>query len=269
MRSFVTIDGKPVDGDLPLRSLFYGEGVFETFRWKGRPPVFFGHHLKRMERGCKFLCVPFSPKRIVWAVERTVELAGIDDARVKVCVVSLGPLRFSSRPAASRTVVLVERYRIKAGPWKCCIATTRRNSSSPLCKIKSLNYLENVVARRTAEGKGFDEAIFLNERAEVAEGTTTNIFWINDGRLFTPAIDCGALPGITRKVVMDLAKDAGVEVVEGCFKLKSLLNSQGAFLTNSIIGLVEIETIEKTQLERGGELIKGLRERLFTALGWK
>ena len=149
------------------------------------------------------------------------------------------------------------------------VASTRRNSSSPLLAVKSLNYLENIVARREAERLGHDESVFLNESGYLAEGCSTNIFWAKNGSLFTPELSCGLLPGITREALISVAKKLGMKVKEGRFKLASMLGSQGAFLTNSLIGITPVSWVDDVKLASDEKIFIRLRDSLDKKLGWR
>lgn len=266
---FLFLDKKPFTGKLPLRSLMFAEGVFETFRWKKSHPAYLSAHLDRLSRGAEFLKIP-SPGHdyLKGAIGNAVEHSKLDDAYVKVCLLSSGPKKFSDLPGDSQVLVLVRMYEPQREQMTAHVASSRRNSSSPLVGIKTTNYLENVLARREAKSLGYDEAIFLNERDEITEGTATNLFWVKDGKLFTPAVDCGLLPGITRKVILSLAPELGFEVREGGFGLEDVLSSQGAFLTNSLVGVTALTEVDGRKIHLNVENFKKIRRSLFKKLGW-
>ncbi|MEM2878839.1 MAG: aminotransferase class IV [Candidatus Hadarchaeales archaeon] len=267
MRTLFFRGGRPC-GE-PSRSELYGEGVFETFRWHRGPPVLLDEHVERMRRGAEFLGIPFPGKgAVVREVSSAVESSGIEDARVKVCLLSRGKGRFSSAPDGSELLTAVGRYMKPKTEMKCCIVEFRRNSSSPLLQHKTLNYLENVVARREAERRGADEALFLNDRNEVAEGAATNVFWFRDGKLFTPSRECGILPGITRKLLISIARGLGIEVIDGRFFAESVLSADEVFLTNSLIGMARVVEINGNAIGGRTEAFSELREALLRELGW-
>jgi len=269
MKEFLFLDGKPLEQKLPLRSLFYGEGLFETFRWHDSPPVFLEKHIARMKRGSGLLSIPFpSEEKIKNAVEDAVNKSGVKDAYVKLCLLSSGSLKFHERADESQVLVVVRGYEPPKEYMRAHVAPFKRASSSPLPRVKSLNYLENVLARREAERMGYDEALFLNERGEVTEGSSTNVFWVRGGVLHTPAPECGLLPGITREALISLAPELDLEVKEGKFNLDEVLTSRGAFFTNSLIGITAITEIDKTRVIVDGKLFSKLRRSLFHKLGW-
>jgi 4-amino-4-deoxychorismate lyase len=266
---FLFLDDGLLDQKLPLRSLFYAEGVFETFRWKGSPPVFLDKHLGRMKHGAELIGIPFpGEKSLKDAVERAAGRSKIADAHVKLCLLSSGPLKFYERSDGGRVLVSVNEYNPPKEYMRGHVTPSKRLSTSPLLGIKSLNYLENVLARRRAESRGYDEAIFLNERDEVTEGSATNIFWVKDGVLHTPGVECGLLPGITRGALISVAPELGFEVKEGRFGLNDVLTSQGAFFTNSLIGIAALAEVDKAGIIVNGGLFTKLRGALFETLEW-
>lgn len=261
------MDGEPLK-KFPLRALFYAEGLFETFRWKGSPPVLLDKHIERMKRGAELVGIPFPEAQLKTAVEEDVRSSAIADAYVKLCLLSSGPLKFYERSRAGHVLVLVKEYEQPKEYIRAHVSQFRRLSTQPLLRIKSLNYLQNVIARREAEGKGYDEAIFLNERGEVTEGNATNIFWVKGNILHTPAAECGLLPGITREMLTSLAPELGMEVKEGRHDINDVLSSDGAFLTNSLVGITAITEIDKVGIILDGKLFTKLREPLFRKLQW-
>jgi len=269
MKEFVFINGQVFSEGFPLRSLFYGEGVFETFRWRGTHPVLWNNHMERMKMGAKLLCIPFpQPQNTLVDIEKAVLEAKITDAYVKICLLSKGGSFFYEAPQESTLLVVVREYQTPKEPVKVHISSFRRNSSSPLSTIKSLNYLENIVARREAMGLGFDEGVFLNEAGEVAEATASNIFWLKKGVLYTPSLECGVLPGVIRALLIETARDLGIEVVEGKFSLSGLLSSQGVFLTNSLMGIASVAQIVEHKIDDGSSEALRLKTSILEKLNW-
>jgi len=266
---FLFLDGNPLLEKIPLRSLLYAEGVFETFRWNGSSPAFLERHLARMKQGSEFLSIPFpGEENVKNALEDAIRRSNLTDAYVKICLLSSGSARFYEEAVKSHVLAVVRSYEPSKEHMRANIASFKRNSSSPLLRMKSLNYLENVLARREAGNRGCDEAIFLNERGEIAEGSSTNIFWVKGGMLYTPAVDCGLLPGITREVLISLAPGLGLEVEEGRFGLDEVLSSDAAFLTNSLIGMSALSDVDGTKIALEAKLFTRLRTALFQKLGW-
>lgn len=269
MEELVFINGKRLKEPPALRAIFYGEGVFETFRWMSSPPVFLSLHLQRMRRGAEYLGIPFPGEaEALLGIEDAVEKAGGDDLHVKACLWGEGDTVFHSRPRAASFLVSV-KPRV-AGPeaislWVC---GERRTAQSRLFSHKTLNYLGNVVAKREALEKGFDDALFLDTNGRVAETSCHNVFWVKGKTLFTPSFECPILPGVTREIVLRLAGQLGYESLCGGFSLDELLSSDYAFLTNAVAGIVYISEVDGNPMPPAPRSYKSVRESLLLEFGW-
>lgn len=269
MKNFLYMNEELIERDLPLRSIFYGEGLFETFRWNKTAPVFLNKHLERMKQGAELLKIPFPGKsKLKKRVEKAIEKSDLEDAYAKLCLLSSSPAKFYSEANEESVLVMTRKYKKPNKRMKVCIASAKRHSSSPSLYIKSINYLENVLTRRKSINQGYDDAIFLNEREEVSESTSANLFWVKEDTLYTPTVECGLLPGITREALISLAPNLGFEVEEGNFKLDKVYNSEGIFLTNALMGIAEVTKIGEKETSPSEKLFKKLRKSLFEELGW-
>lgn len=269
MAEHIFIEDRPVSESLPLRALFYGEGLFETFRYKSRLPALFERHYERMRRGAEYLGIPmFSLSYIEELVNNAVSAAGIEDAYVKVCLLSDGSTLFYDLPSKSAILTIVREYKVPPAPLTLCVSSTRRNSTSPLSHLKSLNYLENVLARREAVSSGFSECLFLSDTGHVAECSAANIYWIRDGILYTPSIECGVLSGTTREILLDLAGNIGLDVREGHYSPDDLYECELALATNALIGVMPVSIIGHISLDVDTTHLDSLRTALFERLCW-
>jgi len=249
MKEYIFIDGEPFKERFPLRSLFYGEGLFETLRWKGELPVFWNKHIERMKKGAVVLGIPFpGDEAVKEGVENAIFDSQIPDAYVKICLLSHGISIFYENPEGYSLLVIVREYKPTLEPVRAHISSFRRSSTSPILKLKSLNYLVNILARREAGELGFDEAIFLNDKEELCEASASNLFWFERETLCTPSLECGLLPGVIRGVVIEFTREMGIDVKEGRFGLDSLKSSKGGFFTNSLIGAIAIANIDRFKL---------------------
>ncbi len=138
----------------------------------------------------------------------------------------------------------------------------RRERESALSRIKSINYLPNILAKLEAKQKGADEGIMLNSRGHLTEATVSNIFLISQGRLLTPSLESGPLPGITRKTVIELAPTLGLEVSEREIKLSELMEAEEAFLTNSGQEVVPLTEVNGRPIGQGrpGKVTKAISQ---------
>ncbi len=264
------MNGERIRDELPLRALSYGEGTFETFRFNSTLPVLFNNHIERMREGAELLGIPILEKQYISdLVSSAISESGISDAYVKVCLLSEGNTPFYEYAEKAGVLVIVKEYSVSPEPVKARLCSFRRNSDSPLIRIKSLNYLENILARRQATASGCDEALFLNERNEIAEGSASNVFWVKDSVLFTPSIDCGVLPGVTRSLLVDYASEIGFELREGRYLLQELIESEFAFFTNALTGLRQIKSVNHTNLPIDNPAQNAIRNFLFRTLLWE
>jgi branched-subunit amino acid aminotransferase/4-amino-4-deoxychorismate lyase len=124
------------------------------------------------------------------------------------------------------------------------VSPYRYNTFSPLVGIKSLNYLDQVLAWEEAQARDFDEAAMLNERGEIVSATMANIFWVKDGTLLTPALSTGALAGVTRGAVTELAAKLFIPVIEGVYELVDLTEADEIFLTSASYGVASVTTFD-------------------------
>jgi len=131
-----------------------------------------------------------------------------------------------------------------SGPASLVIVSVRRNESSATSRLKTLSYLDNVLARREARGLGADEAVMLNVAGEVVCAAAANLFWISEGRLCTPALECGVLDGIARGQILQLARAMEVTVCEVRAGAPALARAEAIFLTNSLIGVRAVSRLE-------------------------
>jgi 4-amino-4-deoxychorismate lyase len=269
MTDYLFIDGSRVETSLPMRSLFYGEGLFETFRYKNRLPVLIDNHLERMEMGSKLLKVPFPEKEYIKdLVKKAVQESKFKDAYVKICLLSNGESLFYRTAKTSQLLVIVKKYVHPKQFVKIKVNSFKRISESPLFGVKSLNYLENILARREASLSGFDESLMLNERDEVTECSASNIFWFKDNTLFTPSGECGLLCGTTRDLILNFMPEYGISTVECKFSLTDLKDAEFVFITNSLIGCAPVSEVEGYSFNAEHDLFTKIRNSLLQKLNW-
>ena len=213
------------------RGFLLGDGVFETIRATAGRPRHLGHHLARLRHGAAVLAIP-----VPWPDEQLAEaigqVAGAADQAVRVTL-SRGPGgRGVSPPPDTHPTLLITAAPLPppGGPLNAVLATTtRRNEHSPLSRIKSLNYLDSILARAEAAQAGADEAILLNTAGRVAEAAAGNLFVLHGGTWRTPPVTEGALPGIARLLLL-AAGHAG----EAALAADVLLEVDAAFVSSSL-----------------------------------
>ncbi|MBI3549599.1 MAG: branched-chain-amino-acid transaminase [Elusimicrobia bacterium] len=235
--------------------LLYGDGVFEGIRAYNGRIFHLREHLARLFNSAKgiLLDVPWSRHEVEQAILETVRLNGFKDAYIRVVLTrGVGDLGLDMRKCKKATLIIIAD-KIQLYPesvykkgLELITSSLRRISPDMLSpSIKSLNYLNNILARAEATRAGAQEAILLNQDGHVAECSGDNIFFLRDGKLYTPPVWAGILEGVTRNVVMKLAKDhLKLEVLEEIFTCFELYRAEEVFVTGTgaeIIGVTKID----------------------------
>ena len=252
---FVHLNGEIVpesEAVVPVsdRGFMYGDGVFETIRvHKGMTLRWFAH-MDRLRSGLEQLEIPYQldTRTLHESARELIEQNQLSDAVLRVQI-TRGPGKrgYSPKGADSPTIVITAHTApplIEAQPrWSLAESSVRIQSDNPLTSVKSLNKLPNILAKAEADRADCNDAVLLNERSEVAEATCANIFWMRDGKVFTPPLESGALPGVTRNFVSDLAAMGEIELKETPTTMADLREAEGIFLSLSSLVLVEVDAI--------------------------
>jgi len=246
----------------------YGDGIYETMRAYDGTVFMLDRHIGRLNRSASLiqLTVP-SPEVIRDAVYETIRANGLKSVYVRVTVSrGKGPLGLDPSLCPKPTFVVItkefeeypEKYYSEGVTF--IIAKTRRNLREALNpKIKSLNFLNNILAKIEAKERGAYEALMLNAEGLIAEGTVCNIFFVRDNILCTPSVDTGVLDGITRELVIDLAKETGMQVKEGHFSPADLFSASEVFFTNTTSEVMPVSQVEDV-IYPVGNLTRRLRK---------
>jgi len=230
------------------RGFLLGDGLFETVLFRAGQPVLWEAHVARLCRGCATIGLPPpDAERLLAEARRVLADRGLEDARAAVRLTwtagSGGRGLGRPEPLTPRLIAAAAVSARPEGPATVMVSAIRRNPGSPSARLKSLNYLDNVLARREAAAAGADEALLLDTAGHVACATAANLFWITDGRLYTPSLSCGVLDGIMRAQVI-----AAAPVEEVRAKLDIVLKAEAAFLTSSLIGLRTVKALGERSL---------------------
>jgi branched-chain amino acid aminotransferase/4-amino-4-deoxychorismate lyase len=231
------------------RGLLLGDGLFETVLWTGRGLAAWGEHVARLQAGCAVIGLPApAAARLHDAAVAAVEQAGLSDGRaaVRLTWTAGSGGRGLDRPDDPTPALLAAASPAPArtAPSRLAVSAVRRNDGSPAARLKTLAYLDNVLARREARLAGADEAVMLNTRGEVACAAAANLFWFEDDRLITPALSVGVLAGVARAAVLRLAPTLGLAVEEAVVRPRALRDVRGLFLTNSLIGVRPVAALD-------------------------
>jgi len=262
----IYLNGELVDEDEAKVSVFdhgllYGDGVFEGIRAYNGKIFKEDEHVRRLYNSAKaiMLEIPLSPKEFKQAMYDTMAANDLTDAYIRAVVTrGVGDLGLDPRKCPKPTVFIITAS-IELYPEEfyqkgldLITASTRQKAGDSLSpRIKSCNYLNNILAKIEGIRAGCIEAIMLNAKGEVAECTGDNIFIIVDGVLKTPPPDAGILQGITRGVVIEIARVAGMPVQEVPLTRFDLYAADECFLTGSAAEVIPVVTIDERQIGDG------------------
>ncbi len=253
--------------------LLYGDGVFEGIRVYNMRVFLLAEHVERLYESALAirLVIPMTPAQMTAAVEQTVAANGITNGYVRLVITrgagSLGlDIRRTSHPQViiiADTIKLYSEELYQQG-LKIITASTLRNHPGALSpRIKSLNYLNNILAKIEGTDVGCEEALMLNHKGDIAECTGDNIFIVKRGVLKTPSPDAGILEGITRNCVIQLAEQAGIPVQQVTLQRHDVYTADECFLTGTAAEVIAVVGIDGRTIGAGvpGPLTQDLRAR--------
>jgi branched-subunit amino acid aminotransferase/4-amino-4-deoxychorismate lyase len=242
------------------RTLFFGEGLFETFRvYKGRKLAFVEDHMDRMAAGCRFFGLPFSRQKAVVALKLALgEMPHHTEARLRLDLISYGNQGVEETTFETTWEPLQGISASESSGVRLALAPFQRFSGSPLVRFKTTSYLENIFVFNWARRQGFFDALFTNERGEITEGSITNVFFLSNGHIYTPPTEAGLLPGVTRKQIINVARMLDFSLTESTVIPADLNRFDGAFVTNSLIEVLPVSTVGDTHYGIP-EMIEALR----------
>lgn len=239
----------------------YGLGVFETFRIYNGHPFLLDDHLERLNASVDVLNIEaeFTREKTVKILDGLLAKNNFLDAYIRFNVsAGNGEIGLQTDRYQKPNVIVFAKSLPPAGDMsekKASLLDLRRNTPEGSERLKSHHYLNNVLAKREAGPAMDTEGIFLTSEGFLAEGIVSNIFWYSEGILYTPAVETGILNGITRRFVIALARNAGIEVREGFYKKEEAEAADEIFLTNSIQEIVPVTDFSgKSFPGKSGEL---------------
>ncbi|MFA5384028.1 MAG: aminotransferase class IV [Eubacteriales bacterium] len=259
--NIVCVNGSFIGSDQPAinpldQGLLYGFGLFETVLVKEGYPSLIRQHINRLFSSAEKigLTIPFSIGELIWLVEQTIKKNNINTGSIRLTITA-----GNDKSAISTALTLIifgrqplaythDHYKhgLTAG-----FADIKRNEYSPLVRLKTINYLENLLAKRHAQTRGWDEALFLNTSGNLAEGSMSNIFLVKNGGVITPNPGEGLLPGIIRHYLLEKCIALGIPAEERIVSEKELWEADECFLTNSLMGVIPLVKINGKKIGDG------------------
>lgn len=265
MRGLVYINGKLIPGEEAKVSVFdhgflYGDGLFETMRAYQRRIFRLEHHLQRLFLSLEYLkfLIPFNFDYLKEAIYKTIEANRLEDAYIRLNV-TRGEGATVPDPAtckAPNLIIITREYvpyssALYQKGYKGKIVGVKPSPHMPTISMKTLNFLNHIIAKMEAKASGFNEGIMVNTDGFVTEGTVSNIFMIKGGSLFTPAKEVGLLPGVTRQAVLEIAEAKGLKTREAKITINELLMAEEAFLTNALIEILPLVRVDEHPIGKG------------------
>jgi len=230
--------------------LLYGDGIFEGIRFYNGRVFRLEEHLERLWDSARSICleIPMTRQQMTEALLETIRQNHLRDGYIRLIVTrGVGNLGLNPEQCKNPSVIIIaatialyhqDFYR--KGLNIITVATRRSNPASLNPAVKSLNYLNNVMARIEANLAGADEALMLNDAGNIAECTADNVFIIKHGQIFTPPITAGALRGITRSIVFDIAAEFDLKVMQANFTRHDIFVADECFLTGTAAEIVPV-----------------------------
>ena len=244
------------------RGYTLGDGVFETVRLAGGQPAQLHRHLRRLRQGAAVLEIPlpWSDAALAAAFVATAAANGTQDGVARLTL-SRGPApRGVLPPASQHPTVLITAGAMPASAQEVraiLCTVTRRNEASPLSRIKSLNYLDGVLARMEASRRNADDALLLNTRGMLAEASAANLVVLSGGRLMTPPVADGVLPGIVRELLIERCG-----MIETTLRPEMLFQAEAVLLSSSL-GLRSVTALDEQALGVRDDILATLERQVM------
>lgn len=277
---YVYLNGRLVPRSEAVVSVFdhgflYGDGVYETLKVYNNVVFMLDEHLRRLFRSASLigLDIPGNADSIRLAVYETLTANALKNAYVRITVSrGHGPIGLDPDLCTVPTlVVIADDFKDYPKAFyengvRLIIPRTRRNLREAINpQIKSLNFLNNILAKIEAKQAEAYDALMLNVSGHLAEGTVTNAFFLQDDVLCTPSVECGILDGITRGIVLDLARREGLTVKEGFFTKEDIYGAGEVFITSTMLEVMPVSMVDDRRFEVGRTarlLLKAYRQEV-------
>jgi len=267
-KTVTTINGRFVEKKDALISVFdnsllYAEGLFETFLAIDDRIIFVEDHLKRLYKGAEVigLKIPVSSDKLIKWMIKTARLHPGKIKKLRMTITSGEASKWIGKQGKSQVILSASPHKMPEKPFALLVSQYRVDQNSIFRRIKTISYAIHAVALKQAHEKKYDDALMLNEKGNIAEVTSANIFWVEKGKIFTPPINAGCLEGVTRKSVLTESRKIGIEISERNITLSKMLKADEIFISSSlklIIGVGKIIEGRKVHLIPAGPVTSAL-----------
>lgn len=236
------------------RGLLLGLGLFETILAVDGRPIHVDLHEARMKASCMRLGWKPEFPDLTGVMEELIRVNELAEgrARLRLSITGGSGLIHDLSLGADHVIWITATPAADAPPSTSAnLSPWRRNENSALAGLKCASYAENLIALEHATAAGFEETLFLNTAGHLCEAATSNVFVVKDGAVFTPPLDSGCLPGVTRQVVIEMTARLGISCIESGLTIDDLHSADEIFLTSSIRGVMGLARFENRDLPTG------------------
>ncbi len=253
-------------------ALLYAEGLFETLLVVKDRIIFLDEHLARLATGSKTIGMPLpvDEARLKRWMARTAQAHLGNVKKLRLTLTSGESARWVGRQGKAHVIISAADHIIPTVPYRLWTSPFRVDDRSVFRQIKTISYAINAAAYRQAAKRDFDDALLLNEREEVAEATSSNLFWVTGGTIYTPPLSAGCLAGVTRRLLFREATKLGLKLKEQRGTLAELASADEVFISSSlklVIGVSEIRVGRRVLRFGRGDLTARLRDHFFALAG--
>ena len=248
--------------------LICGWGIFTTLRISRGEAFAYERHWRRLEKdaGLTRLPMPYTAAKVRVHLHEVIRANQVTEgcARIYLVYNTVGFWQSEEKQPQVDLIIYSAGLPAHREVVRLALREHGRHAASPMAGVKSISWLNNVWAVAEAVKDGFDEVVMLNERGEVAECTSANIFAVKDGKILTPPLSSGCLEGVTRGILMEIAPEAGVSVVEQTLRPEDLYNAEEVFISSTNRNLISVGEIAGNKIPTPGPVCERLNQ-LFDA----
>lgn len=240
------------------RGFLFGDALWETLLVTGGRPFRWPEHLRRLQQGVDALklSLPYSRDQLLAFAAQLIERNQMPEAVLRLTLSrGVAARGYSPRHATNPAVVMTLHPAPLIDPaqpprWRLITSSLRLPANDPLARFKTANKLRHVLARAEADDAGADDALFLNTNGRLAEAASANLFWVKNKVVRTPPLSAGPLPGVTRRLVLQLCQKMKIPARQTLARPGALRQADGVFLTLTSFGIVEVESLDGKKTRR-------------------